>query len=162
MAPRARAKSPTPSQRLEELEVRAGQVDAILDGIEARLERVLALEPELARLRELVLESAAQAQDAHTMSSGLDARINHLTLAVAEGIQHVDRAEKRIHGVVTRARRLLRESGLESPGLEAEASQLHELDGGARDEEGVPDMQPSVVEAPPALVDRLRAIGLSR
>ena len=111
------AKRSSPSSQLHELGERVQSLEEHLQGIEARLEPLSRLELELARLRELVLEGVEQAQDAHSMSSGLDAGINHLTLAVAEGLQHVDRAEKRIHGVVTRARRLLHESGLESQGL---------------------------------------------
>jgi len=57
------------------------------------------------------------------------ARLDKLTLAVSDGIERVHRAESRIAKTVTSARKLVRESGLEHAGIEAEAAQLPELHG---------------------------------
>jgi len=51
-------------------------------------------------------------------------RLDNLTLSVSDGIERVHRAESRISKTVTSARRLVRESGLEHAGIEAEAEQL--------------------------------------
>jgi len=158
------SESPPLAPRVLELEVRAGQLDAILQRIDDRISEVCARLEELPKVHQLALEAVAQAQDAFSTCQPLEARINHLTLAVAEGIQHVDRAERRIAGTVARARKLLAESGVESPGLEAEAYELRLLDGDSGKEPRVLQV-PTNVE-PPAeadpLVERLRAIGLSR
>ena len=67
-----------------------------------------------------------------TLETGFD-RLNQdfksTTFAVAEGIERVDRSERRIHATVKRARAELKKLGYEDPGLEAEASQLREVDG---------------------------------
>jgi len=157
------SESPPLSPRVLELEARAAELAEMYLRIDARISEVWAHLEELPKVHQLALEAVAQAQDAFSTCQPLEARINHLTLAVAEGIQHVDRAERRIAGTVARARKLLAESGVESPGLEAEAYELRLLDGDARPAEGVREV-PESVEPPPAdpLVDRLRAIGLSR
>jgi len=163
MAPRARAKLAPPDPRLAELEARLGFLEAVVKQTQDRVELLSERGSELERVKQLALEAIAQAQDALSTSSGHDARINHLTLAVAEGIQHVDRAESRIRGVVSRAQRQLRDSNLESPGLEAEAHELRLVDGGPREGEGVPSVPEAVADPPPdPLLERLRMIGLSR
>lgn len=69
--------------------------------------------------------------------SDMERRVRNLQLDLEEGIQRVDRAERRTRAVVTKARRELREAGYEHPGIEAEDSQLRLLDGGISDGEGV-------------------------
>jgi len=58
----------------------------------------------------------------------LSHRIDHLQEAVAEGITKVTRNENRIAKTVTAARRLVREAGLEHPGIEAEHEELFPAD----------------------------------
>lgn len=67
--------------------------------------------------------------DQYAMLLELDGKVATLTLAVAEGISHVKRAEKRVQGIIQGARKSLEERGLEHPGLEAEAQELLDLDG---------------------------------
>jgi len=161
--PRARAKPPTQIPRVAELEARVVALEEVLDRYHVLFFGERNLPAELETCHRLAMEAVAQAQDALSTSSPLEARINHLTLAVAEGIQHVDRAERRIAGVVARSRKLLRESGLESPGLEAEAHDLRLLNGGGGEAEGVPPVSEVVADpSSDALVDKLRSIGLSR
>jgi len=75
-----------------------------------------------------------------------DRRFEHLTLGLAEGIERVKRSERRINATVARARKELANHGYESPGLEAEASELHELDAEGSDGGGVLPLRGEVVE----------------
>lgn len=82
---------------------------------------------------------------------GLDAQYTHvqnqmddLKLAVAHGIEHVDRVENRIRAVVRRAKEQLEEAGVTVPGMEAETRQLQLLHEGGGIEEGVPAMHEDV------------------
>jgi len=59
----------------------------------------------------------------------VEAELERMKLAIAEGIERVDRAEKRIRKSVTGARKLVRENGLEHSGLEAEYDELRLDDG---------------------------------
>jgi len=61
----------------------------------------------------------------------INARIDSLKLAVADGIERVARAENRISKTVTSARRLVRENGLEHAGIEAEFEELQPANGEA-------------------------------
>lgn len=72
--------------------------------------------------------------------------IQDLTLAVAEGVRSVARAEKRVAKTVQVARRQLAASGLEHPGLEAEAEELRERDAEGSDEGELPAVQEDVEE----------------
>jgi len=60
-------------------------------------------------------------------------RIDKLTLAVDEGITRVSRAENRVAKTVTSARRLVREAGLDHPGIEAEYAELQSPDAGGNE-----------------------------
>lgn len=158
-----------PPPVLPELEVKVHELHGELDRILARISSLeetlaphgpvqLALDALDARVRDVL--ATAQLARAH------EDRMNNLTLAVAEGISHVDRAEKRVRATVNRARKELRESGVESPGVEAEAAELRLIHGGLGEEEGMPPVPTSVVDPPANLEDplltRLRAAGLSR
>lgn len=76
------------------------------------------------------------------------AQIDDLRLAVSDGIQRSDRAEKRVQKTVSAARRLVRENGLEHAGLEAEHEELLERDDAPS---GVSEVLPlfKPVETPP-------------
>lgn len=69
--------------------------------------------------------------------SEIEQEIKSLTLAVAEGIERVSRAENRIQKTVTSARRQVREAGIEHAGIEAEFAELQ-----PPDEEEVEPLQP--------------------
>lgn len=68
----------------------------------------------------------------------LASRVEDLTIAVAEGVNNVQRSERRVRAVVASARRELAEAGYAHPGLEAEATQLVPDDGDERDQDGLP------------------------
>lgn len=99
---------------------------------------------------EQLMETCSRRLEEHERDlAELQVRINELTMAVAEGIQHVDRAERRVKATVARARRQLEDSGLESPGLEAEWAELRERDGDGGEERGVQPVR-EAVEADPS------------
>lgn len=63
--------------------------------------------------------------------------VHTLSEAVASGITNVDRNNRRIEAVVRRARAELADSGLEHAGIEAEVGELHDIDGGGGESDGV-------------------------
>jgi len=77
--------------------------------------------------------------------SELDGQMKQLTLAVSEGIERTDRAEKRVRKTITAARKLLKDSGLEHPALEAEADEIRE-----RDDQGIQPLpaMPEILDPP--------------
>lgn len=77
---------------------------------------------------------------------------NDLNLAVAQGIAHVDRAENRIRSTVKRARKELESHGLEWAGLEAEATDLREADGGGGTESELPTVPENVEPRGPTTI----------
>jgi len=80
----------------------------------------------------------------------LEDELHRLLLAVAEGIEKVERKENRIDAVVGRARKELAEHGLESPGLEAEATELRLVDGAGSEEQGMPAVREELADYPDA------------
>jgi len=149
MSKRASRSQPPPATvaQLVELEARLGVLEEILEqhrqAFGAQNAQLEELRGQLEKSRELALEGLAQSQDAleaRTLARSHEDRLTNLTLAVAEGIAHVERAEARIRATVQRARAQLAESGIESPALEAEGDQLQLLDeGGGRRLHAVPD-----------------------
>lgn len=67
----------------------------------------------------------------------IDGRLKELTLAIDEGIERVDRSERRVRAVVQRAQRRLADEGAYDAGLEAEAQSLRPRDGEASAARGV-------------------------
>ena len=97
---------------------------------------------------------------------------DQMRFAISEGIERVDRAERRIKATVARARKELSRRGYEDPGLDAEADELRNSDGNGSDERGlstVPDEVEAAAGAAPTprrltlaeLTNRLRDRGLS-
>ncbi len=93
----------------------------------------------------------------------LEAQTKNFTLAIAEGIEKVERAERRVKASVRRARKELAEHGFDSPALEAEDADLRGVDdeggggGGVRlvpPDVGEPDQEASSVRGVTA--DELR------
>lgn len=65
-------------------------------------------------------------------------------MRIQEEVANSERRENRIRGTVTRARQELSQIGVEHPGLEAEAAQLHLLDGGGGEGSGMHGVPPGV------------------
>ena len=69
-------------------------------------------------------------------------RLDEITAAVAHGIEHVDRNEKRVRGIVKGAERRFEAAGFQDPGTKAEVASLPRVDEPSGAEEGlqpVPD-----------------------
>lgn len=79
-----------------------------------------------------------------------DGRFGELTLAVDEGIKHVDRSERRVRSTVRRAVQRMEEAGYIDEAVEAEAAGIRELDAEERGEEELQPV-PADVEGDPAL-----------
>ena len=67
--------------------------------------------------------------------------------AVATGIENVERVERRIRGTVRRAKKELDGLGIEHAGLDAEASELSQLDALGGGEEGLSPVRQDVEDA---------------
>ena len=85
-----------------------------------------------------------------TQLGELATKIKDLTFAVSEGIERTDRAERRVRGVIQRARKELGRLGYEDPGLEAEAHELRTVDGDGGKDGGVPVVSKEVAAVEPA------------
>jgi len=118
--------------RIKALESAPG-VDGILDSLAATVDQNA---------------SAASSESRATLDAfeELDRRLVQVTLAVAEGIERVDRAERRIRSTVQRARKELANEGFVSDGLEAENAEIRLLDVGGSEADGVPALRLDVGE----------------
>jgi septation ring formation regulator EzrA len=122
-------------------------------------ERVQALESDLGRIREDLrrLETAISQPielDSVTREiEAIDERLQDMTLAIAEGIERVDRSERRVRQVVSRAKKQLEDFGIDDPGLSAEAEQL-------RLDYGVGGEQAGVQQLPAPVAHRVDVTGI--
>lgn len=95
------------------------------------------------------LASLTQRVDAdRTATNELGHRVEQLATALAHGIEHEDRRERRIEAVVRRARKQLAQAGVEDAGLEAEFDGLHVVDGGGGGGGELPAVREEVEESP--------------
>jgi hypothetical protein len=117
--------------------------------IEASESALIELIPEPVKPEDYRAELADYLASIDTKMEGLERTTRNLQLDLEEGIQRVDRAERRTRAVVTKARRELRDAGFEHPGIEAEVADLHLLDGGIGPEEGLPAVREDVAMGPP-------------
>lgn len=98
-------------------------------------------------LADLAGRTAADTSVLRDTLDALSEKHDDLILAVAEGIERTDRAERRIRASVQSARRKLAESGIEDPAIEAEVAQLRIEDGGGGEPAGVPPVREQVAPA---------------
>lgn len=124
--------------------------DSVKRGLEGIDQRIGALESAPTALRELERIKARvdqQAISVDTIETTLAPLANwraEIMLAVSDGIERVDRAERRVRAVVRSARKELADAGYEHPGLEAEHAELRLVDGDGGDEEELPDVPDDV------------------
>jgi len=123
-------------RRLEHLEA-ATRVQRDDSVTVARLE---AIESDQAVIHGRCRETEETNDQMVTVIGELEQAHKELVLAVAEGIEKTNRAERRIRATVSRARKELAELGLEDPRVEAEAGEIRELDGGGVTPVTVPPM----------------------
>lgn len=76
----------------------------------------------------------------------LQIQAKNFVIALSEGIERTDRAERRIKATVSRARKELKARGYEDPGLDAEAYELRNVDAAGGGEDGVLPMHAPVAE----------------
>ena len=143
----------------------------ILDGIIRRIE---ALEtapapppppvPAEAIIAELEVRLESRLGPVSASLLELERRLKDTNVAVAEGIERTDRTERRIASTVARARKELRESGYDHPGVEAEDHELRKVDGVGGDNSGVQPVPGAVEEAadPPSSIRGVPASTLRR
>ncbi len=139
------------ARRLDVIEDRVGRLDGSLDrvqeGIEALKSRPSPTPEPDSRIDGLVtgLQEASDALRSYADGlEDLDRRMVAITLATAEGIERVERAERRIRSTVKRARKELAEQGFESPALEAEDAELRLVDGDGSEADRVPALRDDV------------------
>lgn len=116
-----------------------------------------ALQPTLAGIK-------GRCDELTVMYGELEGKLKDITFAVSEGIERTDRAERRIHATLKRARAELKKRGFEDPGLEAEAHELRIVNGEELGEGGVPTL-PEGVEPPveaPSSIRNVPATALAR
>ena len=101
-------------------------------------------------------------QDVVQLAEKNAAQINDLTLAVSDGIQRSDRAEKRVQKTISAARRLVRENGLEHAGLDAEHEELLERDDGPSEAREVHPVFQEVAPLPPTGIPGMNPEELQR
>lgn len=90
----------------------------------------------------------------------LEARLEETRAAVAQGIQHVERTERRIKATIRRAMEEHEEGG--SPALRSEAEQLGLLDGTGSDVGGVQPLPAEVGPDRPSSIPGVSAEQLAR
>jgi len=121
-----------------------------LSGILSRLDRLETAQDSPEALDRVggALASAQEEIEALSESQeSIETKFKHLLQAVADGIERVDRSERRVIATIKRARKELAEHGLESAGLEAEDHDLRLVDGVGGEERGVPPVRDEVAEA---------------
>jgi len=105
---------------------------------------------------QLTDELRALADDVARLENGF----KDVLQAVAEGIERTERAERRIQQTVRRARKELKESGLEDPGVEAEHDQLRTGDGDRSERDGL-RVLPASVEPPPEEASSIKGVSVA-
>lgn len=111
---------------------------ASLDGINDRIGAIESAprapreDSEVLRLVEL---HGARIADIEATLAPLPSWRKEILLAVSEGIERTDRAERRVQAVVKSARKQLADLGIEHVGIEAEAEGLRPVDGDESEEE---------------------------
>lgn len=104
-----------------------------------------AVSPEYA-LYSSVVRLSDELQEVRAQMAALEASHLDVRAAVAHGIEDVERVNLRIAATIRRTKAQLEEHGLESPALDAEASQLRVVDGDGGDGGGLPAVQEDVGE----------------
>jgi len=105
------------------------------------------LDESIKSLNALALSLGAQSDAMQEQLAELVQSHKQTMIAVAEGIERVERYERRIKNTVRRAQKELAEQGFTHDGLEAEGEELHLVDGEGGNGERLPPVPGSVDEA---------------
>ena len=126
--------------RLDGHEQRLLGIQRRIDSLESAPKPDLDLQPiraSLIDLRENHADVSHRLESLFENIGELAAQAKDFTMALSEGIERTDRAERRIKATVARARKELKARGYEDPGLDAEAYELRDVDGKGGDDPGV-------------------------
>jgi len=116
-----------------------------VDAIQSIQGRIVAIDHTLTGFENILSEPRPEGDDPKI--AALETKVTDLTLALADGVQRVQRSENRVRAIVQGAKRELADAGFEHAGLEAEASQLEPVDGGSVGPEAMQLVQESVADA---------------
>lgn len=100
------------------------------------------------QLRDIVGSHQAHLEELTDAVADLEKTARDQTLAIDEGIKHVDRAERRVRAAVGRARKRMEDLGYVDDSLEAEAEGLREFHGNGSQGEGVQPLREGMAGAP--------------
>lgn len=142
------------TQALETADLRQKEQTAtVVDAVKEMLDRsrtaassFLTSERREEELADLRARLATESQEIVQRLEAIESRTSDLATALAHGIEHEERRERRIRATVKRARRQLEELGVEDAGLEAEFDGLSVVDGGAVEEGELPSVRGTVAE----------------
>lgn len=112
--------------------------------------------------QDLAPQAAPEPVPDRLVTDDLQRQIDRLTLAVSDGIERVARAESRVSKTVTSARRLLKDSGLEHAGIEAEAEEIRGRDESPSEETPVQGVLPILADDRPSGVPGMTNDHLAR
>jgi len=118
-----------------------------LDALESR-PKLPDIAPTLQSIEHDIDALQASSSDYRNQMELFEGRIKDLTIGIAEGIKGYEKSERRVQATIQRARKQLKERGLESPALDAEDRDLRLVDGAGGDEFGVPAVPSEVAQAP--------------
>jgi len=102
----------------------------LLEGIQGALGEIVGA---IEQLELRLAGTSSESEDPRI--AAIETKVRDLTLALSDGVQRVQRSENRVRAIVKSARQELRDAGFEHPGVEAEASELRQVDGDDRVEE---------------------------
>jgi len=126
-------------------------ISAILELGQAAVEALQGIQAAITianeELRQLQAAVSSDPSESEALAiAAIQAKMADLTMAVDTGVIRVQRSENRIRAIVQGARKQLAEQGLEHAGVEAEASELHDVDGGGSDDQPVPPVPEDLVD----------------
>ena len=116
--------------------------------------------PALSAITEHLETLQAGADSARFDLIDLERRVKEYAIALSEGIEREERRERRINATVARARKELRDSGVEHSGLEAEADDLRKVDGDRGGDGGV-RLVPETVAEPAEVPSSIKGVPAS-
>ena len=142
------------------------RIESVLDSINPRLDALESAPGPDKNVHDLILNLTRTVDTLEaaltTLSNQIvdvEGKLKATNFAVSEGIERTDRAERRIHATIKRARKELKDRGYEDPGLEAEAHELRVVDGGGG---GDGEVQPVSEDVAPAGDQPSSVPGVSR
>lgn len=137
--------------RMDALERQLNGLEGVTEGIQSVIRTIETRDIPDSDVQGLRQEFADEAHalrsrldDHETALLELDQYKRDITLAVDEGIRHVERAERRVRQTIRRTQQKLEDVGLSDPALDAEAQEYFDADESGGGEEEVQPVQADV------------------